>query len=100
MGFWLYILRCADGSFYIGHTDNLDLRISQHQWGEIDGYTAKRLPVHVVFAQEFPTRLEALERERQLKRWGRAKKEALIDREWRRFSALARGPDRSARSQE
>ena len=40
MSFWVYILRCADGSYYTGHTDNLDERIAKHQAGEIEGYTS------------------------------------------------------------
>ena len=46
--FWVYILRCSDGSYYTGHTDNLESRIAQHQSGECEGYTATRLPVELV----------------------------------------------------
>ena len=60
MSFWVYIFRCADNSYYTGHTDNLDKRIVEHQTGEIEGYTSTRLPVTLVFADEFPTREEAL----------------------------------------
>jgi predicted GIY-YIG superfamily endonuclease len=66
MSFWIYILRCADNSYYTGHTDNLDKRIVEHQTGEIEGYTSTRLPVTLVFAEEFPTREEALACERQI----------------------------------
>jgi predicted GIY-YIG superfamily endonuclease len=51
MSFWVYILRCADGSYYTGHTDNLEHRIGQHLAGEADGYTATRNPVELVFSQ-------------------------------------------------
>ena len=54
--FWVYILSCADGSYYTGHTDNLESRIAQHQAGECEGYTATRLPVELVWSQECVTR--------------------------------------------
>lgn len=67
MSFYVYILKCADDSYYTGHTDNLEKRIAEHQTGTIEGYTSTRLPVKLVFSQEFPTRLEALASERQIK---------------------------------
>jgi predicted GIY-YIG superfamily endonuclease len=78
MSFYVYILRCSDGSFYTGHTDNLEERISSHCTGLIDGYTSRRRPVRLEFTEEFPTRIEASERERQIKGWLRKKKQALI----------------------
>ena len=66
--FWVYILRCADGAFYTGHTDDLERRVAQHQSGEFGGYTSERLPVGLVFATEFTTREEALICEMQIKR--------------------------------
>lgn len=78
MSFYVYILRCVDHSYYVGHTDNLEIRIAQHEAGEIPGYTQTRRPVRLVFSDEFATRIEALEAERQIKGWSRAKKEALI----------------------
>ena len=51
MSFWIYILRCADGSYYTGHTDNLEKRIAEHQSGEIKGYTSTRLMIGDVFEQ-------------------------------------------------
>ena len=90
MPFYVYILKCADGSYYTGHTDGLDVRIAAHHQGLIPGYTRKRRPVQFVFAQDFPDRIDALERERQIKRWTRAKKEALIARDWPRLQRLAR----------
>ena len=89
MAFWAYILRCADGSFYTGHTDNLDARIGAHQNGRGSDYTARRRPVTFVWAQDFGTRIEALEAERQIKGWSRAKKEALIKGDWDLVSQLA-----------
>ncbi|GGB26397.1 hypothetical protein GCM10011380_14880 [Sphingomonas metalli] len=87
--FHTYMLRCSDGSYYIGHTDALDRRIAQHNAGEIAGYTQRRRPVSLVWAQAFPSRLEALEAERQLKGWSRAKKEALIAGDWAAVRTLA-----------
>jgi predicted GIY-YIG superfamily endonuclease len=90
MAFWAYMLRCADGRYYIGHTDNLDHRIGQHQSGLTGGFTHTRRPVTLVWCQDFPSRLEALEAERRVKGWTRAKKEALIAGDWARLSLLAR----------
>ena len=89
--FYLYILRCADDSLYIGHTDDLPARMQQHDSGELGGYTAMRHPLTLVYASEHETRLEALERERQIKRWSRAKKEALIAGDWEGLRRLAVG---------
>ena len=75
---WLYILKCADGSYYTGSTNHLTLRLAQHQVGEGSIYTRSRLPVELVYTQEFPSEHEAFLRERQVKGWSRAKKEALI----------------------
>ena len=90
MSFWCYLLRCADGSYYAGHTDNLEHRIGQHQQGGIDGYTAKRLPVEIVWSQEFVSREEALAAEQQIKGWSRKKKTAMIRGEWLEVSNLAK----------
>jgi predicted GIY-YIG superfamily endonuclease len=88
--FWLYILRCCDGSYYIGHTDDLEKRIRDHLSGGISVYTRKRRPLQLVFSESFSTRAEALARERQVKGWSRAKKEALINGNWERLGRLAR----------
>ena len=90
MSFWVYILRCADNSYYTGHTDNLEDRIAKHKTGEIEGYTSTRLPVMLVFSEEFPTREEALACEQQIKGWSRNKKEALMRGDWAEVSRLAR----------
>lgn len=80
--FFVYILSCNDDSFYVGHTDNLEKRLSEHEDGSYGGYTCKRRPVRLVFSCEFFTRDEALERERQIKGWSRSKKKALIRGDW------------------
>jgi len=94
MAFWVYLLRCADGSYYIGHTDNLEKRVQEHQSGESGGYTSNRRPVQLMFSQDFPTREEAFAAERQIKGWSRAKKEALIRTDWNELRRLARGRSR------
>src|SRR4030042_6153215 len=82
MSFWVYILECADGSYYVGHTDNLEKRMAEHEQNIIKCYTSSRLPVKLVFCSEFPGRDEAFVRERQIKRWSRRKKRALIEEDW------------------
>ena len=89
--FYVYMLRCSDGSYYVGHTDDLQKRIDQHIDGTLGGYTATRRPIRVVFTCDFSTREQALERERQLKGWIRAKKEALIRGNWDKLRRLAIG---------
>ena len=89
MAFWAYMLRCADGRYYVGHTDALEQRLAQHEAGRESSYTAKRLPVALVWSQDFASRDEALTAERQIKGWSRAKKEALIAGDWQRLHELA-----------
>ncbi len=64
MSFRCYLRRCADGTYYAGHTDNLEQRVAQHRQDGIDGYTAKRLPVELVWSQEFATREQPSSRSR------------------------------------
>jgi len=80
--FFMYILECHDGSYYIGHTDDIDKRISEHIQGKGSGYTKRRLPVKVVLVQSFMTRDEAINAEQQIKGWSREKKAALINNDW------------------
>ncbi|MBY0339631.1 MAG: GIY-YIG nuclease family protein [Rhodocyclaceae bacterium] len=89
--FWVYMLRCSDGSYYTGHTDNLDLRVAQHVTGAITScYTYTRRPVTLVFSQSTPTREEALASEQQIKGWSRKKKEAMVCGDWAEVARLAR----------
>lgn len=92
MTFYAYLLRCADGTYYAGHTDDLEVRLAQHQLGEVEGDTQTRRPVELVWCETFPTRDEAFDAEQRLKGWSRAKKEALIVGDWDRISLLARKP--------
>ena len=90
MSFWVYILRCADNSYYTGHTDNLEKRLAEHHSGELPCYTQTRRPVSLVFLQEYPTRKEALASEQQIKGWSRKKKEAMMRGDWVEVSRLAK----------
>ena len=74
-----YILRCADGTLYVDHTRDLALRERNHNDGRGSAYTAKRRPIHMVYAEECPSLKKAIARERQVKRWTAEKKEALIE---------------------
>ena len=93
MSFWVYILRCADKSYYTGHTDNLEQRVAQHQQGYVATcYTYTRRPLELVFSQDFVTREEALTSEQQIKGWSRKKKEAMMQGDWAEVSRLAKSP--------
>ena len=76
--FFVYILKCSDGSYYTGHTDNIESRISAHHQGKGGIYTSERLPVELVYNGLCGSRAEAIENERKIKSWSRAKKEAFI----------------------
>lgn len=98
MTFWVYILRCADGSYYTGHTDNLEKRMGEHQTGTCGGYTAERLPVKLAWSQECAAREEALAAELQIKGWSRKKKEAMMQGDWGEVNRLGRGKHRHQRT--
>src|SRR5205085_9103218 len=89
---WIYILRCADGSYYTGQTTKLEKRLAEHQAGEGGEWTQQRLPVELVFSQEMPDKDSAFLAERQTKGWSRAKKEALIAQNWDILRWLAKKP--------
>ena len=90
MPFWVYVLKCSDGSYYTGHTDNLEGRVAVHQEGRLGGYTRSRRPVTLVFAEQLGTRLEALAMEQRTKGWSRKKKEAMMRGNWEEVSQLAK----------
>ena len=75
---FVYILRCADDSYYVGETHDVGQRLAQHNKGCACAHTATRRPVRIAYAEKFADRDAAVARERQLNRWSRAKKEALI----------------------
>jgi len=76
--YFVYILQCSDGSFYVGLTQDVSDRLQIHCSGKGPTYTADRLPVRLAHQEQFATLEEAVRREKQLKGWSRAKKEALI----------------------
>jgi len=90
MTFWAYILRCNDGKYYTGHSDNLEQRVAQHQSGEVPGYTHSRRPVELMWSEAFESRAEALAAEMQVGGWSRAKKEALFRGDWDSVSAAGK----------
>jgi predicted GIY-YIG superfamily endonuclease len=80
LGAYLYLLRCSDGSYYVGTARlGLDRRIAEHQSGSFGGYTARRRPVILLFSEHFEKIEDAISAERQVKGWRREKKEALIE---------------------
>ncbi len=91
MVFWVYILECADKSYYTGHTDNLEKRLYEHEQNLFRCYTSKRLPVRLVYYCEFETRGDALDRERQIKGWSCRKKQALIAGDWSSLVEYSKG---------
>jgi putative endonuclease len=88
--YWVYMLRCSDESYYVGVTNNLQRRLSEHRSDESEGsYVYKRLPFTLVYSQEFQWILDAIAWEKQIKRWTRKKKEALIQGDQEALERLA-----------
>ena len=88
---FVYILKCSDESYYTGVTSNLDNRLTEHQSGKHqNSYTYKRRPVELVFYAEFTNINLAIQSEKQIKKWSRAKKEALINGEFEKLPNLAK----------
>ena len=79
MAYFTYIIRCDDGTFYTGWTDNLEKRLDAHNKGTGSRYTRSRLPVELAHKEEFATKSEAMRRERAIKKMPRAAKRLLID---------------------
>jgi putative endonuclease len=86
---YMYILECSDGSYYTGSTKNLELRLQQHQNGEGANHTKKRLPVNMMYFEEFDRINEAFYREKQIQGWSRKKKEALITKNAHKLPELS-----------
>jgi len=87
---YMYILECVDGSFYTGSTKDLDLRLTQHQNGEGAFHTKNRLPVKLLYYEEFQRIDDAFAREKQVQGWNRKKKEALIKGQYEKLPELAK----------
>ncbi len=97
---YVYILRCADGRYYVGSVrGSLERRVAEHNHAAFNGWTASRRPVELVFWQAFERIEDAIAAERQIKRWRRAKKEALIRGEFDRLPELARSQSKSRNEQ-
>ncbi len=91
MDIYVYMLRCRDGSYYVGLTRaGLDQRLGQHQEGTFAGFTAARRPVVLVWSEHFLSIRDAIACERRLKGWRREKKEALIRGDYKLLPALSR----------
>ena len=91
---YLYILRCGDGSFYVGSTRDLERRLWEHQNRLGGAYTAKRQPVELAFSESFDRIDDAYEREKQVQGWGRAKRIALIEGRFGDLPRLSQGRSR------
>lgn len=92
MTFWAYMLRCSDGTYYVGQTQDIDTRFWQHQSGAVRGYTYSRRPVELIWSESFHERAQAMEAERVLKGWSRVKKEAFLAGDTKRFKFFSRKP--------
>ncbi|WGH75356.1 GIY-YIG nuclease family protein [Tenacibaculum tangerinum] len=86
---FVYILECSDGSFYTGSTINLEKRLAEHQNGKGARHTQKRLPITLVYVEEFQQIPQAFYREKQIQGWSRAKKIALIDKNYKILPELS-----------
>ena len=87
---FVYMLHCADGSFYVGSARNLEARLDQHNSGKGSRYTSERMPLELVFIEEYDNIGDAYSREKQLQGWGRAKREKLIEQNYEALPALAK----------
>jgi putative endonuclease len=88
--YYVYILKCKDNTYYTGITNDMERRLAEHQSGfNPDSYTFSRRPVELVYGEYFNNPNQAINFEKQVKRWSRLKKEALINGDWDRlrFSA-------------
>ena len=90
MPWFVYILRCNDGSYYVGHTEDVPARVQRHQDGTGAAWTAARRPVSLMFEEEHPSEAAAVARERQIKKWSRQKKEAPVNGRLAALKTLSR----------
>ena len=87
---YTYLLECSDGSYYTGCTNDISKKFIEHQNGQGIHYTAKRLPVKLVYLERFASMDKALQRKKQLQGWSRKKKEALIDKNFHLLPDLSK----------
>ena len=89
--YYVYILKCTDGSYYTGVTNNIEKRLAEHNSdNSVTSYTFKRRPVELVYCQEFNDIKQAIELEKQIKGWSRRKKEALINEDWEKLKLYSK----------
>jgi predicted GIY-YIG superfamily endonuclease len=88
--FFVYILRCADDSLYVGHTSDVPARVITHKQGRAALWTAARRPVVLVYTEPAPSEVKAVQREHQIKHWTHAKKTALIEGNLKQLKSLAK----------
>ena len=87
---YVYILLCADGTYYTGVTNDLERRLNEHNWGiDKEAYTYSRRPLQLKFYEAFDSALKGIEFEKRVKKWSKAKKEALINENWDRLKELS-----------
>jgi predicted GIY-YIG superfamily endonuclease len=101
MGFFVYILKCSDSSYYTGSTDDISRRLYEHVSGaNSKSYTFRRRPVQLVWCEEYPTKYEARLHEHQIKGWSRKNKDALIKNDWQTLHeiVLAQSKNRAKKS--
>ena len=89
MSHYVYILRCSDSSYYVGSSENVAARVEVHNQGSGSSYTKQRRPVVLIYSEECENKNAALRRERQIKKWSRDKKEALIANDRVKLKRLA-----------
>lgn len=87
---YVYILRCSDGSYYTGVTNNIERRLKEHNCGRHNSYVSARLPFELYYYEEFDNPINAIEREKQIKGWSRDKKEALKNRDFDKLKFLSK----------
>jgi len=89
-GYFVYILNCSDGSYYVRHTENVIARVECHNEGRAARFTAARLPVRLVWQERHSSEDSAIRRKRQIKRWVRTKKQTLIKGDMDKLHRLAK----------
>jgi putative endonuclease len=92
MGAFVYVLQCADGSYYVGSATGDDLwrRVAEHEAGAYRGYTYTRRPIRLIWSEHFDRITDAIAVERKIKGWSRAKKETLVKGDWSKIKLLAK----------
>ena len=96
--YYVYMLRCIDGTFYVGVTNDIERRFAEHCMGEHPGYTNTRRPLRLVYVGEFDRPGDAIAFEKRLKGWSHKKKRAFADQDWPLLKRLASGNAVSVRA--